>query len=138
MLMFSHGGHCCGISTLWGFYEGPDTKIEEHKAVKKNGLFPYDYVKCRDIGKSYTHPEQTHEERAARLIELTIAERPKGLIEAVLTSGKYNYDKSRYNPVRQIDVWGPILEKMGFVPVTTFRNSNSGCDVTVYHYAYGQ
>lgn len=138
MFMFSHGGHCCGISTLWGFDEGPDTKIEEHKVAKKDEPFPYDYVKCRDIGKIYNLPEQTHEERAARLIELTIAERPKGLIEAVLTSGKYNYDESRYNPVRQIDVWGPILEKMGFVPVTTFRNSNSGCDVTVYHYAYGQ
>ena len=72
------------------------------------------------------------------MIEVTVAERPKGLIEAVLTSGKYNYDRKTYNPVRQIDVWGPVLEKMGFVPVTTFRNSNSGCDVTVYHYAYGQ
>lgn len=138
MFMFSHGGHCCGISTLWGFNEGPDTKIGKHKAVKKDDPFPYDYVKCRDIGKSYNFPKQTYEERAARLIEVTIGERPKGLIEAVLTSGKYNYDESRYNPVRQIDVWGPILEKMGFVPVTTFRNSNSGCDVTVYHYAYGQ
>ena len=122
MLMFSHGGHCCGISTLWGFDEAPDTKIGKHN----------------DIGKSYNHPEQTYEERAARLIEVTVAERPKGLIEAVLTSGKYNYDRKTYNPVRQIDVWGPVLEKMGFVPVTTFRNSNSGCDVTVYHYAYGQ
>jgi len=136
MFMFSHGGHCCGISTLWGFDDGPDMKIGKHEAVKYD--FPDDYDKCRDIGKRYSHPEQTHEERAARLIELTIAERPKGLIEAVLTSGKYNFDKSRYNPVRQIDVWGPILEKMGFVPVTTFRNSNSGCDVTVYHYAYWQ
>ena len=138
MFMFSHGGHCCGISTLWGFDEGPDTKIEKHKVVKKDEMVPYDYVKCRDIGKSYTHPKQTYEERAARLIEVTIGERPKGLIEAVLTSGKYNYDRKTYNPVRQIDVWGPVLEKMGFVPVTTFRNSNSGCDVTVYHYAYGQ
>lgn len=137
MFMFSHGGHCCGISTLWGFDEYPNTKIEEHKAVEV-GPFPYDYVKCRDIGKIYNLPEQTHEERAARLIEVTIGERPKGLIEAVLTSGKYNYDEDSYKPVRQIDVWGPVLEKMGFVPVTTFRNSNSGCDVTVYHYAYGQ
>lgn len=137
MFMFSHGGHCCGISTLWGFDDYPDKKIEEHKAVEV-GPFPYDYVKCRDIGKIYNLPEQTHEERAARLIEVTIGERPKGLIEAVLTSGKYNYDEDRYKPVRQIDVWGPVLEKMGFVPVTTFRNSNSGCDVTVYHYAYGQ
>lgn len=137
MFMFSHGGLCCGISTLWGFDKGPDTKIKEHKAVKK-GVLPYDYVKCRDIGASYNLPEQTYEERAARLLEVTIAERPRGLIEAVLTSGKYNYDEDRYNPVRQVDVWGPILEKMGFVPVTTFRNSNSGCDVTVYHYAYGQ
>ena len=131
MFMFSHGGHCCGISTLWGFDEAPDTKIGEHKAVCP-GLFR------NDIGESYNHPEQTYEERAARLIEVTVAERPKGLIEAVLTSGKYNYDRKTYNPVRQIDVWGPVLEKMGFVPVTTFRNSNSDCDVTVYHYAYGQ
>ena len=138
MFMFSHGGHCCGISTLWGFDEYPNTKIEEHEAVKKDKPLPYDYVKCRDIGKIYNLPEQTYEERAARLIEVTIAERPKGLIEAVLTSGKYNYDEDSYKPVRQIDVWGPVLEKMGFVPVTTFRNSNSGCDVTVYHYAYGQ
>lgn len=136
MHLFSHGGHCCGISTLWGFDEGPDTKIGKHQAVKDDS--PCDYVKCRDIGRSYTHPAQTYEERAARLIELTIAERPKGLIEATLTSGKYNYDRKAYNPKRQIDVWGPVLEKLGFVPVTTFRNSNSGCDVTVYHYAYGQ
>lgn len=138
MFMFSHGGHCCGISTLWGFEEGPDTKIREHKAVKKDSPVPYNYVKCLDIGKRYNHPKQTYKERAERLIEVTIAERPRGLIEAVLTSGKYNFDTRHYNPVRQIDVWGPVLEKMGFVPVTTFRNSNSGCDVTVYHYAYGQ
>ena len=104
MFMFSYGGYCCGISIFWGFNEGLDMKIGKHKVVKKDDLFPYDYVKCCDIGKSYNFPKQMYEERVVRLIEVIIGERSKGLIEVVLTLGKYNYDESRYNPVCQIDV----------------------------------
>lgn len=138
MHLFSHGGHCCGISTLWGFDEAPDCKIAKWEAQKPPPGNQFDFTRCRDIGASYNYPEQTYAERAEALIKTVAGERPKGLIEAVLTTGKYSYDHNHYRPEPQIDVWGPVLEKLGFVPVTTFRNSNSGCDVTVYHYAYGQ
>jgi hypothetical protein len=84
-------------------------------------------------------PKETMIERLDRLIEFCKQKRPRGLIEAYLTSGFFNFCESEagYEPSSQDALWGPILRERGFVPVTSFINSNSGAVVTVYHFTTG-
>lgn len=136
MRLISHGGWCCGISTIYGFETSPDAIFEATEVIAGA-------ENCRSHGSVYIYndrwalPEQTALERLSLLVkkklEMGVGVAARGMVEAVLTSGRYNFNNEVWNPVPQISVWGPVLETLGFKPVTEFHNSNSCNTVTVYH-----
>lgn len=137
MRLISHGGWCCGISTIYGFDYAPDHCMAP-KRQNPNAKPAANHGQVTILSDQIAFPKQTAAERVKAYCDYVASFRPKGLIEAVLTNGKFNYSRTHYDPQPQIDVWGPVLEALGFVPVTSFVNSNSGYTVTVYHLAYGQ
>jgi hypothetical protein len=143
MQIHFHGGHCCGVKTISGFYDHPGgTAWEKYRT--DDGLsedFDEDFDEdeegeeeepyCVDIDGSpvrsewdFFHdpaPKETYRERLIRMVEYLKVNRPGGLVEVVLTSD-------------QMYSWGDILKEIGFVQyVPEFRNSNSGATLYTLH-----
>lgn len=130
----NHGGKCCGVKTIHGFYASP-RHIEEPLRTKatidkdQNG----DDVTSRQNFFSGGAPAETSLERLDRYISFIRTQRPQGLIEVTLASCLI-YSMGVSHP--QDEMWGELLEERGFKRVAYFRNSNSGNFVSIYHFDY--
>ena len=125
-----HGGKCCGIKVIYGFYDKPDVMLESLPKIKANNGDQYGESVYSDTRFFHEEaPEETATSRLDRYIEYCLKRRPSGIIEITLA------DSVVFN---QVAVWGNILRKRGFRCVTKAFNSNSGNIVHVYHKVYGQ
>lgn len=121
----THGGRCCGIKTIWNFpYEPSSTCEATSKKPFDKGIDYYG----RGVRKDFDWfcdkaPREDAKSRLIRKIDYIKKKRPQHLIEVVL--GKYQKQK-----------WGTTIQELGFKLVTTFKNSNTGCTLYVYHLAY--
>jgi hypothetical protein len=127
--LVNHGGLCCGIKTIYGFYGNPKNTVGELPACPgvNNGDAYGRQSSSNERFFTDEAPSETYEERVDRYIEFIKRRRPQHLIEVVF---EHN----------QLDCygWRPWLKKHRFRKVSTFLNSNSGNYVTVYHKAIGQ
>jgi hypothetical protein len=120
-----HGGLCCGVKTLKGFYYYPETVLPAIEATKPT----QDDIYGRNFHteKNFFYraaPEETALERLKRYISFMEAVRPQNLLEAFLIDS-------------QLIKWEEDLRKLGFKKIVTFKNSNTGQWITLYHYYVG-
>lgn len=119
-----HGGHCCGMTTIFGFGSTaallPATVKKTRSELIAEGLhaaYPDD-----------PFPSESQEDRLKRLIYLTENTRPSGIIEVVLVDQQVNgYDLPEYIK------WGEVLKTLNFKLVNRHKNSNSGKFINVFH-----
>lgn len=133
MFVLSHGGYCCGVKHIYGLFSHPDVKME---AIKDADAWRIQLVIDSRERLAFVDPvpKQTARERFNHLVNKMRLYKKQGLMEVTLTSGIFDMGlNGDYNPQPQVDVWGPVVEAAGFVKVLTFKNSNSGNYVTVYH-----
>lgn len=130
--LMHHGGLCCGVKTIHGFgygesFDSTQSAITEIPPYVTDGTY-------LSYGKSFfykTAPVETALERLDRYLAYLKKKRPGGLVEVTLTDNDPT-GKGRPSGVSQM-AWQPILEERGFKSVNSFRNSNSGAVVTVFH-----
>lgn len=105
-----HGGSCCGISHIYSF-----PRFNPKGPGSANCITNADEAERRIrylISKYWTDSSRR------------LSEDKNRLYEAVLQNS-------------QRAEWEPVLLKIGFELVTKFKNTNSGNQVFVYHYAMG-
>ncbi len=141
MELVFHGGKCCGIKTIYGFPDYPTDLEEEIVTAKKSADRNHD--RCGDHIRSdlpfftLSAPEETAEARLRRYIDFCKERRPAGCIEVTLISKLNSPCACGVCEIRsQAEIWEPLLFELGFHPVTAFKNSNSGNEVTIYHLVY--
>jgi hypothetical protein len=132
-----HGGDCCGVKHIRGLGVYPDMYLTARVAVSKGS-------ERTSIGHGITgatndmrhkQPDTQHEDffneeapkesynrRLGRMIRFIKHHRSHGLIEIIL------------NPNQT--AWHDKLRRRKFKLVTTFKNSNTGSTLTVWHLAY--
>jgi hypothetical protein len=130
MYLAMHGGHCCGMSHIYGFVGGgsgillPELKAKDTVKLDDNGTTE----RIRYI-RQYPHmsqiydvnrPKETAKERLIGYIKHVTDFRRRGIIEVVLAGS-------------QIDVWRATLEELGFKEVNRHINSNSGRMLFIFH-----
>lgn len=138
MNLYFHGGKCCGIKTIEGF---PHYPYSQHSWGEKHIAYPLPEVgavRNHDVyGQPTTKPfftdaapEESIQERFARLIAFCKRRRPQGCIEVTLA-------RNQFGSFNQVALWEPLLLEHGFkVTVPEFKNSNSQNYVTIYHLVY--
>lgn len=118
-----HGGKCCGVKTIHGFYDRHpcdyEGELEKDATTAKKDISGAD-VNTDDRVFSPSAPEETVTNRLDRYIDFLKEHRPSGLIEVYLAED-------------QKDVWEKELLNRGFRSVVSFKNSNSENVVTLYH-----
>lgn len=147
MRLLRHGGACCGMRQLVGFFSKPDQVFEAVTEPPVTLTSAYSVVKniadsvmshedivwpSIGIGKPFEMrpaelPKQTSLERLDMLLEHYDKDIKYGVIEAVLATGWVNNN--------QLTHWRPILEERGFKFVTKCRNSNTHNDLYIFHRA---
>lgn len=124
MQLSYHGGKCCGIKTIHNLGINP-SHTHDAKAFPPLAGICDGGGECHPYGKSFFTgdcPEENAESRFKRYIEYFDNARVSGLVEVTTSS-----------LLDQTEAWSPVLEGHGFKAVTTFKNSNSGRMVTVWH-----
>jgi hypothetical protein len=122
-----HGGECCGVKHISGFFSCPDqTAREKDESARRNHDKMGDTVRSDWNFCWESLPTQTYKERLVAYIDFLKRVRPSGAVELTLT----DYQLGMYG-------WKPVLEELGFKQVVSFWNSNSGNNVFVYYLVYG-
>lgn len=104
VLLYPHGGSCCGMNTIKNFWIAP------HKKLAARAAYPNSF------------PIQSARDRLAAVIRNRESSRSKGILEIVLVDAELEYG------------WGKILvEEFDFVEVNSNINSNSGNTIHVFH-----
>lgn len=123
-----HGGECCGIKHISGFYAHPGSGIwEKTESTKRSHDKIGDPVRSDWDFCWEALPEQTYKARLVAYIDFLKRVRPSGAVEVTLTADQVG---GFYN-------WGPVIEELGFKKVVEFWNSNSSNKVFVYYLVYG-
>lgn len=121
-----HGGKCCGIKTIYGFFNHPYT--DEEGALLATSANNNDANgHAVSSGMSFFHeaaPVEKPVERLDRYLKYLRRRRPSGIVEITLAVG---------GCVDQKEDWEPVLLDRGFRVVNSCKNSNSGNTVFVYH-----
>jgi hypothetical protein len=124
MKLSFHGGNCCGIKHIHGLLNSPDYMVDERELDSLDPFFNEKYELPPNGSKQTpcyeSRPRETAEERLRFYIDWLEKNRPFSLVEVTLA------------PYQKLE-WHKTLLDIGFVEVTTFLNSNSGCHITVYH-----
>ena len=127
MQIHFHGGECCGVKHITGFYSQPnDTAYPKPETDKRNHDANGDNVRSDWDFCWEPLPNQTYRERLVAYINFLKRVRPSGAIELTLTGCQLN-----------IYGWAPILAELGFKKVVEFWNSNSGDRVSIFYLVYG-
>lgn len=118
MELYSHGGKCCGIKTIfligydpesvWQAIENAERKYADHNEAQQwfNGKAP----------------AETAAKRLKRFVEQVRVDRPGHIIEVVTAT-----------VCNQTEKWRPHLVALGFKEVTKALNSNSHQIVSIWH-----
>ena len=120
MSISNHGGKCCGIKHIFGFYALDTVCSALVKANQNNKDANGHNVSSSDNFFTDEAPEEVLTDRFNRYVEYLKVRRPSGIVEVTLVHGYQ-------------DDWVPILKKKDFKEVSNFYNSNSGNTVTIYH-----
>lgn len=140
MYLVFHGGKCCGIKTIYGFSAPNEILAARDKTSPLNHDKQGNTVGSDIYFFTDGAPKETRLKRFERLIDFCRRERPHGLIEVALATIDvylYSDDGEEYlGKIAQDALWGPLLEERGFKEVTKFKNSNTGRNITVYHFVY--
>lgn len=124
MYLSYHGGGCCGVKHIWGFYHNPKTIISAIGKLPSPGQAAW-YQK-----KSFFFepvPAETGIERLDRYLKHMEKTQPGALIEIFLA--EYKHDKG----ICQISHgWPEVLLERGFVASEPFVNSNTNNLITRY------
>ena len=115
MYLVAHGGHCCGIKTIFGFATNPADGVVAMTSQQFKAHVP--------TSVAFDRPAETYAERFEAYIEYQMKMQHKGIIEVVLIDP-------------QIKNWQPLLDKHGFKETFSGHNSNSGNIVHIFHKAY--
>jgi hypothetical protein len=124
MLMVSHGGHCCGIRTIWGMGETPEAM--QSAFPKQFDDRKLEWLTAPPTGTNkhcfpaVDFPLETGAERLKRLLELQDAVQTYGIVEVTTAAAQTGY-------------WKEELEAQGFKKSCECLNSNSLNVVTVWH-----
>lgn len=125
MMLGFHGGKCCGIKVIHGFYNHPDEKVGKlEKQPFNNADACGNDVSSSDSFFTDAAPKETYRERFARFVEFCDKHRPAGIIEVVITNDSFWKQKER---------WHDILVGEGFRIVNENLNSNSENTCYIYH-----
>lgn len=118
-----HGGKCCGVKTIHGFYDNLPSDFEpellEDKSGRSKDTVGIDVHTNDRVFFPYA-PEETVSSRLDRYIDFLKEHRPSGLVEVYLAES-------------QRGTWEKELLNRGFHSVVSFKNSNSGNVVILYH-----
>lgn len=127
MKLFHHGGLCCGITSIYGFYAKPEHEIASKTASDVDKYFRVvDYkLDSRGCATWEILPQEKAIDRFDRYVKAVEAKRPQGIIEVVLMDFQQLY-------------WKQVLLDYGFVQVNKAKNSNSGNTIYVWHKNTGQ
>lgn len=128
MYLLHHGGYCCGIRELVGFYKGPtdilspfSVDLPKIQEFAKNGTKLFYAV---DRNSQVTCPvfkeTMTAEERLSEYLKTLDQFNPSGLVSCALTDQQYLY-------------WHDTLTKYGFKVASEFKNSNTLRTIRSYH-----
>lgn len=131
MFLVNHGGKCCGIKTIYELGYDPDETLGAYNGTGKadNSDRYYNTVSSAQSFFTENAPAESRLERLDRFIEFTKRRRPRHLIEITLGAGTKG---------DQTKTWEEPLLERGFKLVNTFKNSNSGNIVNVYHLVYDE
>jgi hypothetical protein len=127
MDVVNHGGKCCGIKIIHGFHEldwslDEVSERQEPREFTNHGVWEYSRP-----GENFFHgaaPVESTVARFYRLVGYCKEKRPAGLIEIALVT-------------EQLKTWRETIEDEGFVEAVSFKNSNSGKTIHVFHLVYG-
>lgn len=125
MMLGFHGGKCCVIKVIHGFYNHPDEMAEELEKQPFNDADALGHnVSSDESFFTDAAPAETYRERFARFVEFCDKHRPAGIIEVVITNESF-WTQKKY--------WHDILVNAGFRIVNENLNSNSGNICYIYH-----
>lgn len=132
-----HGGHCCGVKTIYGF-DACDPRIRVQYKTDKAGRLVYP----ESIGGAVVPnpvsnfripvsnaPEESNAERFIRLIRHVQKNWPGQLIEVSVIAGYRGILSGR----SQEGFWEPFFEAIGFKRVTEWENSNTQNTLASWH-----
>lgn len=117
MELYSHGGKCCGIKTIFSIGYGPESVWQAIKNAERN--LPDHHVGQWFKGDA---PAETAAKRLKRFVEQVRDDRPGHIIEVVTAT-----------VCDQTDKWRPHLVALDFKEVTKAENSNSHQVVSIWH-----
>lgn len=122
-----HGGECCGIKHITGFWGNPSDKhLAKAESKKRLNDASGDSVQSDWNFCWEALPQQTYKERLVAYIDFLKKARPSGLIEVSLT------------PIQLVLYgWAPVLDELGFKKMCEFWNSNSAEKISVFFLVYG-
>lgn len=121
-----HGGLCCGIKTIHGFYPSPNSLAAELQAVPRDDSDQLGHnVNSNQRFFTDAAPEEKMSERIDRYIAFVKEHRPQHIIEVVIAHF-------------QLGMWKEFLRSRQFRKVTEAKNSNSGNTIYIYHKRIGQ
>lgn len=129
MMLVNHGGMCCGIKTIYGMGEEPDSCYQEE--INGDGEVDVSDVYGDDTGthQSFFTDKAPYEKSVARLdryIEWVKHHRPAHILEIVLATHPEREYWSQHN-------WFPVLLERGFKEVNSNKNSTSGNTIHIFH-----
>lgn len=121
-----HGGLCCGIKTIHGFYSSPASQVSELEECPKDDIDKLGGT-VSSSRRFFTDaaPAETGGERVDRYIKFVRKRRPQHVIEVVIAD-------------YQMHQWGAFLKKRRFRKVSSFVNSNTDNTVHIFHKYIGQ
>lgn len=131
MWLVNHGGKCCGIKTIYEMGYDPEDTLGAYQGTGKLNNTDVHYGTATSNVSFFTEnaPAESRLARLDRFIEFTKRRRPQHLIEITLGAGSQGDQTKNWEE--------PLLER-GFKLVNTFKNSNSGNIVNVYHLVYDE
>lgn len=136
----THGGRCCGIKSIHGFYSGPNGPIAPKKRQRWEARTDID---GNSVSRGYNwyrpkRPKETYLQRLEEYIRYIKEKRPQGLIEITMTEYQLSGYQYCYSSSEKINyAWQPVLDRLGFKLVSKFTNSNTTKTVYVFHLTYG-
>lgn len=123
-----HGGLCCGVKTIYGFFDSPLLSLSAIGSSKPLNKDKYgNNFSTTESFFTGEAPYERYKDRLARYIAFCKKTRPQGMLEVILIVGD------------QTDPWEEILLDHGFkVYVPDWKNSNTGHTLRLYNLIYDE
>lgn len=127
----AHGGLCCGITHIWGLGTNPASKCASMHKDECEPFYLISQLNAEPLRQDHNlfygkAPQETASSRVGRYISFLKRERPGSLVQVSLAVGQ----GASWNNQKR---WRPVLKQKGFKLVNSFKNSNTGATIEVYH-----